>query len=82
MFTVEMTVDPGLEQFLDVLPPLLVAAARDVGVGELVDEGHLGTAGEDGVDVHLLEFRWRGHSSVAAGRPPGRRSSAAVCCRP
>ena len=50
-------VDAGGEQLLDVLPALLVAAARDVGVGQLVDEHPLRTAGDDGVDVHLLERR-------------------------
>ena len=33
------------------------AAALDVGVGELVDEGDLRRAREDGVDVHLGEER-------------------------
>ena len=47
--------DAGFEQLLDVLPPLLVARARHVGVRELVDERDLGLAGEDRVDVHLLE---------------------------
>ena len=50
-------VDAGVEELLDVLPALLVPRARDVGVGELVDERELGLAGEDRVDVHLLERR-------------------------
>ena len=50
-------VDAGLQQLLDVLPALGVARARDIGVGELVDERHLGPAGQHGVDVHLLERR-------------------------
>ena len=50
-------VDAGGEDLLDVLPALLVAAARDVGVGELVDEHPFRTTGDDGVDVHLLERR-------------------------
>ena len=49
--------DPGVEERLDVLPALLVARARDVRVGELVDERDLGPAGDDRVDVHLLERR-------------------------
>jgi len=48
-------VDPGGEQLLDVLPSLVVAAPRHVGVGQLVDEGDLGPASEHGVEVHLLE---------------------------
>ena len=48
-------VDARVEELVDVLPPLLVARAGDVGVGELVDEHALGLAGEDRVDVHLLE---------------------------
>ena len=35
-------VDPRVEEFLDVLPALLVAIARDVGVSQLVDEDHVG----------------------------------------
>jgi hypothetical protein len=46
--------DAGLEQDLDVLPPLLVRAARDVGVGELVDQHDVGASLEDRLDVHLL----------------------------
>ena len=49
-------VDPGVEQLVHVLPALLVPRARHVGVGQLVDEGDGGVAGEDGVDVHLLEL--------------------------
>ncbi len=49
--------DAGLEEVLDVLPPLLVTASGHVGVGQLVDEGDGGGAREDGVHVHLLERR-------------------------
>ena len=48
-------VDAGGEQLLDVLVALGVAAAGGVGVGELVDERERGAAGEDRVEVHLLE---------------------------
>ena len=34
-------VDAGAQEFLDILIPLGVAAARRVGVGELVDEDEL-----------------------------------------
>ena len=59
-------VDPGVEQLLDVLPPLLVPRTRHVRVGELVDERDLRAAGDDGVDVHLLEPR-RGTSITRRG---------------
>ncbi|CAM5241357.1 hypothetical protein SAURM35S_04792 [Streptomyces aurantiogriseus] len=48
-------VDAGGEEFLDVLPALGVARARDVRVGQFVDQGDLGAAGQDGVEVHLGE---------------------------
>ncbi len=54
-------VDAGVEQLLDVLPPLLVPGVgvgvvrRHVGVGELVDEHDLRPAGEDTGDVELRE---------------------------
>ncbi len=48
-------VDASVEQLVDVLPALLVAGARHVGVRELVDEGDLRVAGQHGVQVHLLE---------------------------
>ncbi len=64
-------VDAGLEDLLDVLPALLVSppdacpapppvaggGAGHVGVGELVDEHDVGTAGQDGVDVELGQGR-------------------------
>ena len=52
--TVVITSMPAVEDLLDVLIPLGVADAGDVGVGELVDEHDLRTAGEHGVEVHLL----------------------------
>ena len=33
--------DPGVEQLLDILPPLFVLAARCIGVSEFVDQDHL-----------------------------------------
>ena len=75
-------VDAGVEQFVDVLPALRVPRARRVGVGELVDEGDLGLAGEHRVEVHLLE----GHAAVldrcGAARPRDRSTIAAVALRP
>ncbi len=58
-------VDTGVEQFLDVLPALVVAPAGDVGVGELVDQGDLGAAGDHRLGVHLGELR----APVAAVQP-------------
>ncbi len=50
-------VDAGGEDLLDVLPPLVVARARDVGVSELVDQHEIGPAAQDGVDIHLGDRR-------------------------
>ena len=66
MFSVEMTLMPGLEQLLDVLPALLVPRAGHVRVRELVDERDLRPPGEHGVDVHLLE------DAVAVAHPLAR----------
>ena len=49
-------VDAGGEQFLHVEPAFRVAAAGRVGVGEFVDQDEVRPAGEDGVEVHLLEL--------------------------
>ncbi len=49
-------VDPGVEQFHDVLPALRMAAAFGVGVRELVHQRERGTPGEDRVDVHLFQL--------------------------
>ena len=47
--------DAGAEQFFDVLVAFGIAAARGVGVGQFVDQGDGGPAGQHGVDVHLLQ---------------------------
>ncbi len=59
-------VDPGVEQLVDVLPALLVPAARGVRVGEFVDEHHRRPPRQHGLDVEfghrraavLDELRW------------------------
>ncbi len=48
-------VDAGGEQLLDVEVALGVAAAGRVAVRELVDQHQLGTARQDGVEIHLVE---------------------------
>ncbi len=59
-------VDAGVQQFLHVLPALGVARARRVGVRQLVDECDLRSAGEHGVEIHLLE------GGAAVGDPGAR----------
>jgi len=48
-------VDAGGEQVLDVLPALLMRNGRDIGVGQLVDQRHVGLAASDRIDVQLVE---------------------------
>ena len=48
-------IDAGVEQVVDVLPALGVPRSRDVGVGQLVDQDQLGLAGQQPLEVHLLE---------------------------
>ena len=48
-------VDAGVEQQFDILPPLLVARPRRVGVGVLVDQDHAGTTAQDRIDIHLVK---------------------------
>ena len=48
-------VDAGVEQLLDVLPSLGVLGPGSVGVGQLVHQHQLRLAGQQPVDVHLLE---------------------------
>jgi hypothetical protein len=59
-------VDPGVEQVLDVLPAFGVARSRNVRVGELVDDGDLGSTCQDAVEVHLGDL-----GSPARHRAPG-----------
>ena len=48
-------VDARVEQLLDVLPALRMAAVRSVGVGELVDDDQLGLARKRRVEIEFLE---------------------------
>ncbi len=48
-------IDPVVQQLQDILVAFRVAAARGVGVREFVDQGEGRLAGEQGVEVHLLD---------------------------
>ncbi len=48
-------VDPGGEDFLHVLPALVMPAARRVGMGEFVDQHERGLALENRVEVHFQQ---------------------------
>ena len=48
-------VDTGSQQLFYVLPPLGISGARYVGVGQLVDQGELRVASQQGIEVELLE---------------------------
>ncbi len=48
-------VDAGVDELQHILVALVVARSRHVGVGQLVDDAGVGFAGEDGVEIHLLE---------------------------
>jgi hypothetical protein len=48
--------EPALQEVLDVLPSFLMARARGVRVGELVDEDEVGRGGQDRVRVHLPQL--------------------------
>ena len=48
-------VDPGVQQGVDVLPALGVGRPRDVGVGQLVHQDQFRSAGQQALQVHLLE---------------------------
>ena len=48
-------VDAVAQQLLDIEVALGVPAARDIGVRQLIDQNDLRLAGNDGVEVHLLE---------------------------
>ncbi len=56
--------DAGLEQFLDVLVALVVAAARRVGMGKLIHQDDGRFALEDRGEVHFLDF-----DPVVGGHP-------------
>jgi hypothetical protein len=49
-------VDAGVEQLLHVLPALVVSAARDVGMGQFVDNERRGPARQRGVKIEFGEL--------------------------
>ena len=55
MFRVVMTLMPARSNSSHVLITLGIAAARGVGVGQLVHQGHRAADGEHGVEVHFLQ---------------------------
>ena len=59
-------IDAGVEELVDVLPALGIAAAGDVGVGVFVHNRGPGRPGQDGVEVHFLKLR------APVGQPLGR----------
>jgi hypothetical protein len=50
-------VNAGVDERLHILPALRPHGARDVRMGQLVDQADLGGPCEDGVRVHLLKRR-------------------------
>ena len=48
-------VDAGIQQLLDVLVALGMAAARNIGVGQLVDEDQIRPPLERGIDIELVQ---------------------------
>ena len=66
MFTAAMTLMPASSNSSHVLVALLVPAAGDIAVGELVDDAELRFARDDRVEVHLLE-----HDAAVVDAAPG-----------
>ena len=48
-------INAGVEQLADVLVTLGMAGTGDIGVGQFIHHGQLGTAGQQGVQVHFLQ---------------------------
>ena len=70
--TVVTTSIPAANTSMHVFPSLRAPAPRDVRVSELVDQCHLGRAGDQRLDVHLLEV------SAAVGDGAGRQAFEAL----
>ena len=49
-------VDSGCQDLLHILEPLGIAAAGDIRVRQLIHQHHCGFAGEDRVQIHLLDL--------------------------
>ncbi len=59
-------VDAGVQQFVNILPPVGVPAFRGVGVGVIIDDGRGRPAADDRVEVQLFEVE------PSIRNPPGR----------
>ena len=69
-------IDAGIEQFLDILVALGMAAFRRIGMGEFVDDDELGPSRQRRIEIEL-------HERVAAiGDRPARQNLEAFeqCC--
>ena len=75
MFTVVITSMPASSRRLTSCQRLAFAGARDVGVGQLVDQGHLGPAGQHRGQVHLGERRPPVLDDLRGAPAPARRPS-------
>ncbi len=76
-------INPGFEQFLDVLPASRVDGARSVAMGDVVDERHPGGSLQQGLDLHgeagalrrlrrpVGEHLQPGEQGLRLGAPPG-----------
>ncbi len=67
MLTVEITSMPASRIVVDVLPPLLVAASRARSCAPTRRRGPRSGAGDDAVEVHLLERACRGGRASRRG---------------
>ena len=60
-------VDAVRQQFLHIHVAFRVSAAGSIGMRQLIDQNEARPAGEDGVDVHLLEMMTLVVDRVRAG---------------
>ena len=65
-------VNPGLQQFVHILPALWMAGAGGITVRQLIHQNQRRTAGEGGVEIELI------HVAPAVGEPPRRQGAQAL----